>query len=138
MALILIIGGYGGFGARLARRLAARGHRLLVGGLDGAKAVRFCAGLDGAVPVVVDRTGDVATVLAEQRPDLVIDAAGPFQASDYRVPEACIAAGIAYLDLADARDFVCGIGALDAAAHAAGVAVIAGASSVPALSVCAR
>jgi hypothetical protein len=46
-------------------------------------------------------------------PHLVIDAAGPFQGSDYRVPSACIAAAIPYLDLADARDFVCGIGALD-------------------------
>ena len=50
------------------------------------------------------------------------------------VPRACIAAGIHYLDLADARDFVGRIGALDAAARAAGVAIISGASSLPALS----
>src|SRR5881628_23475 len=66
--------------------------------------------------------------------DLVIDAAGPFQGSSYAVPEACIAARIPYLDLADGRDFVCGIGALDQAARAAGVAIVAGASSVCALS----
>lgn len=64
----------------------------------------------------------------------MIDAAGPFQGSDTRVPQACIAAGISYVDLADARAFVIGIGILDAAARAADVAVIAGASSVPALS----
>ena len=41
--------------------------------------------------------------------------------------------GIPYFDLADARDFVTGIGALDAAARDAGVTVIAGASTAPAL-----
>jgi hypothetical protein len=41
---------------------------------------------------------------------------------------------VPYLDLADARTFVTGIAALDGPAHEAGVAIIAGASSVPALS----
>ena len=89
--------------------------------------------LASAEGVAADRMGDLAPVLAAHRPDLVIDAAGPFQASDYRVPLACIAARIPYLDLADARAFVTGIGALDEAARAAGVAVIAGASTAPAL-----
>ena len=49
------------------------------------------------------------------------------------MPAACIAAGAHYLDLADARDFVTRITKLDAAARAAGVVVISGASSLPAL-----
>ena len=134
MSRILVIGGYGGFGARLCRRLAEAGHTVLVAGRSRARAEAFCAGLPGADAVVLDREGEIAPVLARVRPDLVIDAAGPFQGSSYRVPEACIAARISYLDLADARDFVGGIGALDAAARAAGVAVVSGASSVPALS----
>ena len=134
MSRILVIGGYGGFGARLSRRLAAAGHQVSVGGRNPAKAEAFAATLDGAEPVVIDREGDVGAVLVEVRPQLVIDAAGPFQDSDYRVPRACIALGIPYLDLADARDFVCGIGALDGMAQTAGVAVVSGASSVPALS----
>ncbi|HEY0411670.1 MAG TPA: DUF4166 domain-containing protein [Allosphingosinicella sp.] len=133
MSLILVIGGYGGFGARLCRRLAASGHILLVAGRSEAKAAAFCRGLAGARPLVMDRGGDVGAVLARERPDLAIDAAGPFQGSGYAVPRACIATGIPYLDLADATGFVAGIGALDAEARAAGVAVIAGASSVPAL-----
>ncbi len=67
-------------------------------------------------------------------PDIVIDAAGPFQNCSSAVPQACIDAGVSYLDLADARDFVCGIGELHGAARKAGVVVISGASSVPALS----
>ena len=40
--------------------------------------------------------------------DLVIDAAGPFQASGTRLVEAAIAAEVDYCDLADGRDWVCG------------------------------
>ena len=52
----------------------------------------------------------------------------------YRVARAAIAAGAHYIDLADDGAFVAGIGALDEEARAAGVAVISGASSVPAIS----
>jgi hypothetical protein len=130
----LVIGGYGGFGARLSRRLAGGGHDVLIAGRSAARAEECATVIPGAKPVVLDRDRDIAPILVQHRPDLVIDAAGPFQASGYRVPLACIAAGISYLDLADARDFVTGIGALDGAAQAAGVAVVSGASSVPALS----
>lgn len=107
---------------------------MLVAGRNPGKARAFCAGIPNMVPVEADRDAGLEAVLAAQRPGVVIDAAGPFQQSDDRVARACIAAGVHYVDLADARGFVTGIGVLDAEARAAGVAVIAGASSVPALS----
>lgn len=134
MKRILVIGGYGGFGARLSRRLIAAGHHVIVAGRSAEKGAAFCAKLVNAEPVVADRARGIGLVMARLRPDLVIDAAGPFQSGGHIVPEACIAMRIPYLDLADARDFVTSIGALDAAARKAGVPVIAGASSVPALS----
>lgn len=134
MTSILVIGGYGGFGGRLSRRLTAQGHQVLVGGRSLAKAAEFCGDHPNCRPVQIDRHGNVAAVLATERPDIVVDAAGPFQHFDYRVVEACIEARIAYLDLADARDFVAGIPRFDDAATAAEVPVITGASSVPALS----
>ena len=85
------------------------------------------------MPVVVNRA-EITTALHEHSPAIVVDASGPFQAMDYRIPQACIDAGVHYLDIADGRAFVCGIGALDAAAKAADVCVVSGASSVPALS----
>ncbi len=130
---ILVLGGYGGFGARISRRLAAANHEVLIAGRSEAKARRFCAAVAGTVPLALDRE-DIARSLGEHRPAIVVDASGPFQAMDYRVPQACIDARVHYCDIADGRDFVCGIEALDAAARAAGVAIIAGASSVPALS----
>lgn len=134
MKSVLIIGGYGGFGARLSVRLAKAGWQVLVGGRRPEAAKAFCATLAGSIPVALDRNADLGPLLSEFKPFLLIDAAGPFQSSDYRVLKACIAAGVHYLDLADARDFVCSIGELNDAATQAGVAVISGGSSVPALS----
>lgn len=133
MSRILVIGGYGGFGAAISERLAERGHEVLVAGRNAEKASVFSAARPGLVPIVADRNR-IGPALAEHVPDLVVDAAGPFQGEDLAVPQACIAAGIPYLDIADARDFVTGIASLDAAARAAGIALVSGASSVPALS----
>lgn len=134
MKSVLIIGGYGGFGARLSKRLAAAGHHVLVAGRSYAKAEAFCTGIPNCEPIEADRENGIGLVLARFRPTLVIDAAGPFQSSDYTAPEACIAMRIPYLDLADGRAFVVGISRLDKAARAAGVPVIAGASSMSGLS----
>lgn len=128
-----MLGGYGGFGARISRRLAEAGHEVVVAGRSAARARDFCSTVAGTAPLALDRR-DIGPILSELRPAIVIDASGPFQAMGYQVPTACIAAGVHYCDIADGRDFVCGIGSLDAAARAAGVVVIAGGSSVPALS----
>lgn len=140
MRTILIIGGAGTFGARITRLLAETGQfHLVIGGRDLAKAQRVLEYLPDAGIAITkfDRKGDVDAQLAHLAPWAVIDAAGPFQddgAARYRVPEACIGARIHYIDLADSREFVTGIAALDMAARAARTAVISGASSVPALS----
>lgn len=134
MKRILILGGYGGFGSRLSRRLANDGHYILVAGRRLAVAQEFCAILANSEAIQADRNTELTEFLKHIHPDLVIDAAGPFQNSSYRVAEACISAGVDYLDLADARKFVCGIDGLDATAKKAQVAIISGGSSVPALS----
>jgi hypothetical protein len=131
---VLLIGGYGGFGARIALRLRDAGFEVLVAGRRLAKAEAFCKGEAGLVPVEIDRGGDVGEALRRLGAWAVVDAAGPFQSSDYRVPEAAIEARCHYLDIADGRAFVGGINVLDGAAREAGVVVISGASSLPALS----
>jgi NAD(P)-dependent dehydrogenase (short-subunit alcohol dehydrogenase family) len=130
---ILLLGGYGGFGGRIARRLAAAGHDVLVAGRSLDKARAFCGETPGLFPLALDRSR-IAEALEQHRPAMVVDASGPFQAMDHAIPKACIAARVHYIDIADSRDFVCGIAALDAAAKDAGVVVLSGASSVPALS----
>jgi hypothetical protein len=135
---VLVIGGTGSFGGRLVRLLAGEpGLTLLVASRSAAKAEAACRSLGGSAEALAfDRDGDVAAQIAAAAPDIVVDAAGPFQAyggAPYRVAEACIAQGADYLDLADGTDFVAGIGRLDAAARARGVAVLSGVSSFPAL-----
>lgn len=132
MKEVLVLGGYGGFGGRVAVLLAGAGFAVTVAGRSAAKARAFCARHSALRlrPRALDRIEG----LAGETPWLVVDAAGPFQGQDYRLVKAAIAAGAHYLDLADSRGFVCGIGGLDAAARAAGVVVLSGASSLPALS----
>lgn len=136
---ILIIGGYGTFGMRLARLLADEADlTLLIAGRSLAKAEAFAGTLGGrAEAAVLDRDGELEERLSALKPDLVVDASGPFQVmvgDPYKVVRACLALGIHYADLADSRAFVAGIGALDEAAKAAGTFVISGLSSFPALS----
>lgn len=136
MRTVLVLGGYGGFGARVSQLLAERGFAVIVAGRSLVRAEAFCARHPG-LPLraaELDRDAPLRPHLVALDPWLVIDAAGPFQGNDYHVPKACIAAGCHYSDLADARAFVAGIGALDPAARTAGVSVVSGASSVPALS----
>ncbi|QWT21486.1 DUF4166 domain-containing protein [Bacillus sp. NP157] len=136
---ILILGGYGVFGGRLAELLSdLDGLELLVCGRDLAKATDFCRRYEGRARVRamrVDRR-DMAHVLATERPGLVVDASGPFQDCGdrpYAVIEACIDAGIDYVDFADAADFVFGVASLDERAKAAGVFALSGVSSFPVL-----
>ena len=138
MHTVLVLGGYGNFGAYICRALVQDANiRLLIAGRDEKKARRFAAeiGLSERQGMALDaEVTSLARQLAALEVDTVIHTAGPFQQQDYRVAQACIDAGCHYLDLADGRDFVAGIGKLDAAAHLAGVLVASGASSVPALS----
>lgn len=139
MKEIFVIGGAGTFGARVVRLLASSEDcRIIVGGRDPSRAAALLQelGPNKVTFQCFDRSGDVTTRLDMIKPWLVIDAAGPFQYDDaalYALPRACVALGIHYIDLADSRRFVAGIGALNDAARNARVTVISGASSVPAL-----
>jgi hypothetical protein len=137
---ILILGGYGVFGSRLALLLASDARvGLIIAGRSLESARAFCAALPAGaarMAMAFDRDGDVDAQLASIRPDLVVDASGPFQAyagDIYKLVRASIAIGADYMDLADSSEFVAGIGAFDAAARAKGVYVLAGVSSFPVL-----
>ena len=137
---ILILGGYGTFGGRLAHLLAEDERlTLLLAGRSIQKAKKFCEGLpSGAqkVPVFFDRNGNVEAQIQEIHPDLVVDAMGPFQVygeDPYRVVKACIANGVNYMDLADGSDFVKGVRQFDEEAKAKGIYVLSGVSSFPVL-----
>jgi hypothetical protein len=134
---VLLLGGYGNFGALIARELAHdAGFELVIAGRNATAAEAFAGKLGTQVRAAmfdIDAP-DFAKQLAALAPDLVIHTCGPFQGRDYRVANAALDAGAHYIDLADARAFVAGIGVLDAKARAANQLVVSGASTVPGLS----
>jgi hypothetical protein len=135
---VLVLGGYGFFGRRIATALSAdAGIRLLIGGRDLALArqTAVALGLPEAHAVVVDaQSARLDGELRALGVEVLVHTAGPFQGQDYRVASAAVAAGSHYIDLADGRQFVAGIGTLDSLARQRGLSVVSGASSVPALS----
>jgi len=140
MHRVLLLGGYGVFGGRIAERLAReRDIELILAGRSGERASALAAAIAQnsrakVTPARLDAMQLATEALAALGAQVVINASGPYQWQDYRLPRASIAAGAHYIDLADARAHVTGIGVLDAEARAAGVLVVSGASTLPALS----
>jgi hypothetical protein len=137
MRSIVVLGGYGNFGRRIVSALAREPDcRVFVCGRDIQRATQVAREEGGgAEPLSLDcHASGFSSELRRIGAELVIHTAGPFQGQSYAVPRACIAAGVHYIDLADGREFVCGIETLDAEARANDVLVVSGASSLPALS----
>lgn len=140
MGKVLILGGYGNFGKRIAEALARSRAAVIVAGRNDSKARALAAELSVRFPAAsieaaaVDADQNLLAGLQSLKPAVVVNTCGPFQLKGYAVAEACIAARVHYVDLADGRAFVNGVAALNSRAKAAGVWVIAGASTVPGLS----
>lgn len=134
---VLVLGGYGFFGHRICTALAKNSAvDLFIAGRDGDKAAQLASELGIATEkaFAVDAHAEsFASVLQDHRIDTLVNTAGPFQQQNYQVPLAAIDAKCNYVDIADSREFVMGIDALDARARESGVTIVSGASSVPAL-----
>jgi hypothetical protein len=130
---IIVLGGYGAYGRLIAEQLAVEPRvQLVVAGRDASKAADAARVLN-ADAAQCDATDPASLRAAIADAFLVINAAGPFQAEDYRVPSACIEAGCNYIDLGDGRHYVAGVGRIHAAARERGVFVCLGASTTPAV-----
>ncbi len=130
---VLILGATGVFGSRLVERLAKEpGLSLVLAARNRAKLEALARNLGATEIRTIDRASIRPADL--QDVDVIVDAAGPFQGSHFQVIEAALAARVHYIDLADGRAFVAAIGQFDARAREAGIAIVSGASSIPALS----
>ena len=137
---VLVLGGYGTFGLRLCKLLAVDPRiTLVIAGRSHASADEARRSLPRAnehEALALDRDGELASALRSVKPDVLVEATGPYQAygdDPYRVVAACIEQGVHYLDFADDAAFVAGIDALDARARAANVYALSGVSSFPVL-----
>lgn len=79
----IVTGGAGGLGFPIAERLAAKGHRVAIWDLDGARADAAAAKLPGARGYVVDVTDEKAVADATAR---VVAELGPRHSRDLRRP----------------------------------------------------
>jgi len=140
MNKVLILGGYGNFGRRIALALVKADIPIVIAGRNKNKATSLVEEIkhhyaDAKVDIA---TFDVNKTLSESletvQPKVVINTCGPFQLCDYSVAETCIKHKVDYIDLSDGREFVTGIASLNAKAEEAGVLVVSGASTVPGLS----
>ena len=136
---VLALGGYGAFGTRLSTLLARSPDLpIFIAGrrLHAAEALarKLRPAAVHAVALDRDAPDTIAAFLREKRPTTVIDAVGPFQGRDYRLPELAAMHGAHSLDLADDRTYVAGITALADKARSRDVLIVSGASTVPALS----
>jgi hypothetical protein len=133
LKVVTVLGGYGVFGSRISAALAAvDGAAVRVVGRDPKAGIPFAESI-GAEFRCADLNNDESLRQAIAGSYLVIHTAGPFQGKDYRVASMCLDCGSHYLDLADSRHFVTGIGALHEAALHKGLFVSSGVSSVPAI-----
>jgi hypothetical protein len=132
---VVVLGGYGYFGSVIAKALAAMpGISTVVAGRDAARASCMARTLGIQSAALDADSASLPDCISALRADWVVSTAGPFQGADYRVARAAAAAGACYVDIADGRDFVCGIPVLDGEARSRRVLLVSGASSVPALS----
>lgn len=132
---VLIIGGYGTFGFRIAQGLCnEEGLSLFLAGRNLDKARAACSRLSGDtkfIPLELDRDH----VSLNFKPDLIIDASGPFQ--NYigsPVLVYCLEHGIDYADLSDNGQFVQDVKQADKAAIDANIRAVSGLSTCPVLS----
>jgi hypothetical protein len=133
---VLLVGASGVFGRRLAERIIEQpGIDLILAARGETRLEALRKDLRGPTRLArLDRSRVSAAQLRRLGASLVIDAAGPFQASGFALVEAAIEAGAHYIDLADGRDYVMAIGRFDRMARARGLTVLSGASTTPALS----
>lgn len=135
--VVLVLGGTGVSGRRIAASLAKRAELdLVVAARDAgaAAALARTLGVDRTASLAVDLAdaGAIPKIMAA-KPAVIVDAAGPFQSRNLALPRRCAERGVHYVDIADGRTRVAEIATLDAAARLENVAIVSGASTVPAL-----
>ena len=137
---IMILGGYGAFGHRIAWQLAAKGHNLFIVGRNQVKANALADSLNmtysrsNSQALCFDINQGLEKALEQHQPSVLIHTCGPFQGQDFEVFKACLKHRIHYIDLSDGREFIQRIRQHNQAAKDAGITAITGASTVPALS----
>lgn len=121
--MIVLFGGYGTFGVHAARTLAAAGLPVRIVGRDAARA---------DVVADVNDPASIRSALSGAR--VAVNCAGPFSAMTTTLPEACLAAEVHYVDIADDRGWTARLRARDGEFRARNLTAAIGCSSLPGIS----
>jgi hypothetical protein len=133
--VIAVFGGYGTFGAHVSRTLAAAGLPLRIAGRDGERARTFAAGLGvGHEGIVADASDPTSCSRALAGARVAVSCAGPFSLLGTALPEACLAAGAHYADIADDREWHARLRSWDSRFRERDLTAAVGCSSLPGIS----
>jgi hypothetical protein len=135
MNAAIVIGGYGTFGAHVARELCRLGVPLVIAGRDRARAEAFARSLSsecGACTIDVTRPDSCAAALKGNK--LAVNCAGPFGELGTSILDACLAAGCHYVDIADDRRYTALVREYGERFQRQNLAVVPGCSSLPGIS----
>jgi len=132
---VTVFGGYGVFGSHVSRALAAAGVPVRIAGRDAGQAARFAQTLGpghGGIAADVRDPASCARALDGAR--VAVCCAGPFSSLPLILPEACLAAGTCYVDIADDRGWFARMRGLDDRFRERGLTAAVGCSSLPGIS----
>jgi short subunit dehydrogenase-like uncharacterized protein len=122
----MLYGGAGHTGALIARHAHQHGHRPLLAGRSAPATAALAGELDLPHRVLaLDDPAALNAALAEV--DLVLNAAGPFLHTAAPLAQACLAAGVHYIDIGNELQVFRTLYDLDQRARQAGVTIIPGA-----------
>jgi saccharopine dehydrogenase-like NADP-dependent oxidoreductase len=129
--MIVIFGGYGVFGSLVARELA--GLPLRIAGRDGVRAARFAESLGGE-GMAADVSDPASCARALEGARVAVSCAGPFGELRPALPEACLAAGVHYVDIADDRGWFARLRGMGERFRSRGLTAACGCSTLPGIS----
>ena len=122
----MLYGAAGHTGALIARHAHQRGHRPLLAGRNAPATAALAGDLDlPSLALALNDPAALNAALAEV--DLVLNAAGPFLHTAAPLAQACLAAGVHYLDIGNELQVFGTLYDLDQRAQQAGVTIIPGA-----------
>lgn len=133
MASVIVFGGYGVFGSRIAAGLAKRGHTLTIAGRNPKKADALARRWKAAT--VQADAGDAASCRSALKNQAVaVHCAGPYSESNLALAEACLESGVHYIDIAEDRAYIARLRALHPAFAGKKLSAVFGCSSLPGIS----
>ncbi|HEX3529882.1 MAG TPA: NmrA family NAD(P)-binding protein [Thermoanaerobaculia bacterium] len=132
---VTVFGGYGVFGSHVSKALAEAGVPVRIAGRDAGLAARYAHALGpGNEGIAADVKDPASCSRALDGARVAVCCAGPFASLPLVLPEACLATGACYVDIADDRGWSARMRGLGDRFRERGLTAAVGCSSLPGIS----